>query len=341
MTKAYKELHYMESTRNSLSGVKHVHDRSYEILFVIDGDGSMLIGNNIYPIKENTVFLTSKMEIHNITPSSEKYIRNIININDDYLEFTEEKKIIIGLKGERIINSFKFYAVFKDSEDFTVRCDSEEIGTITTPPPVGDRFALAGRVWEVKEIDVQRRLLFVKSVDGKMQVSWPGESGEIHTKVLLAMRRVLTSDKEYQYLGENAKVRLANARRVAKNARVAENMVVFLGGQSYVLFPWLGTRAFRTARRFLQKHASELGISDIQSEGCNYITFKAKGNAARDLLAAMRDIIARDDVDPYELVGDGECPVFDKFDDYIPPELLRAAYAEDRLSPEEFKERFE
>ncbi len=262
-------------------------------------------------------------------------------INNDYLELTETKGIIIGLAGERIINSFKFYAVFKDSEDYTVRRDSEEIGTITTPPPVGDRFALAGRVWEVTEIDVQRRLLFVKSVDGKMQVSWPGESGEIHTKVLLAMRRVLTSDKEYQYLGENAKVRLANARRVAKNARVAENMVVFLGGQSYVLFPWLGTRAFRTARRFLQKHASELGISDIQSEGCNYITFKAKGNAARDLLAAMRDIIARDDVDPYELVGDGECPVFDKFDDYIPPELLRAAYAEDRLSPEEFKERFE
>lgn len=261
-------------------------------------------------------------------------------INNDYLELTEQKGIIIGLAGERIINSFKFYAVFKDSEDYTVRRDSEEIGTITTPPPVGDRFALAGRVWEVTEIDTQRRLLFVKSVDGKMQVSWPGEAGEIHTRVLVAMRRVLTSDKEYPYLGENARARLENARRVAKNARVADNMVVFLGGQSYVLFPWLGTRAFRTTRRFLQKHAAELGISDIQSEGCNYITFKAKGNAAKQLVGAMRSIIARDGVDPYELVFDGECPVFDKFDEYIPPELLRAAYAEDRLSPEEFKERF-
>ena len=262
-------------------------------------------------------------------------------INNDYLELTEQKGIIIGLAGERIINSFKFYAVFKDSEDYTVRRDSEEIGTITTPPPVGDRFALAGRVWEVIEIDTQRRLLFVKLVDGKMQVSWPGESGEIHTKVLLAMRRVLTSNKEYAYLGENARARLENARRVAKNARVGDNMVIFLGGQSYVMFPWLGTRAFRTTRRFLQKHAAELGLSDIQSEGCNYITFKAKGNAARDLIAAMQDIIAREGVDPYDLVFDGECPVFDKFDDYIPPELLRAAYAEDRLCVEEFKERFE
>ena len=262
-------------------------------------------------------------------------------INNDYLELTETKGIIIGLAGERIINSFKFYAVFKDSEDYTVRRDSEEIGTITTPPPVGDRFALAGRVWEVTEIDTQRRLLFVKSVDGKMQVSWPGEAGEIHTKVLLAMKKVLTSDKQYPFLGENARARLENARRVAKNARVADSMVVFLGGQSYVLFPWLGTRAFRTTRRFMQKYASELGISDIQSEGCNYITFKAKGDAGKNLLFAMRNIVAREGVDPDELVFDGECPVFDKFDDYIPPELLRLAYAEDRLSPSEFKERFE
>ena len=262
-------------------------------------------------------------------------------INGEYLELTEEKGIIIGLVGERIINSFKFYAVFKDSEDYTVRRDGEEIGTITTPPPVGDRFALGGRVWEVLEVDVSRRLIFVKAVDGKMQVSWPGESGEIHTRVLLAMRRVLTSDKQYSYLGENASARLENARRVARRSGMSENMVVFLGGQSYVLFPWLGTRAFRTAKRFLVSYASELGISDIQSEGCNYITFKARSpEAGAGLLSAIRDIIERDGVDPDRLVASGECPIFDKFDCYIPPELLREAYAIDRLSPEEFEERF-
>ena len=206
---------------------------------------------------------------------------------------------------------------------------------------MGDRFALAGRVWEVTEIDTRRRLLFVKAVDGKMQVSWPGESGEIHTRVLLAMREVLTTNKEYAYLGENARARLAHARRVAKNARVNDNMVVFLGGQSYVLFPWLGTRAFRTTRRFMQRYASELGISDIQSEGCNYITFKAKGDAGKNLLYSIRRIIERDGVEPTDLVADGECPVFDKYDEYIPPELLCEAYAVDRLSPSEFKERFE
>ena len=262
-------------------------------------------------------------------------------INNEFLEMTETKGLIVGLKGERILNSFKFYAVFKDSEDYTVRCDGEEIGTITTPPPVGDRFALAGRVWEVKEVDIPSKLIFVKAVEGKMEISWPGDSGEIHTKLLLAMRDVLFNGKEYPFLGENAKERLSHARRVAKNARMDENMLVFLGGQSYVLFPWLGTRSFRTLRRFLQKYAPELGISDIQSEGCCYITFKAKPEAGKSLLFGIRSILERDGLDTFSLVNDGECPVFDKFDEYIPPELLRDAYAVDRLYADEVLERFE
>ena len=261
-------------------------------------------------------------------------------INNDYLEMTEEKGVIIGLAGERIINSYKFYAVFKDSEDYTVRCDSEEIGTITTPPPVGDRFALAGRVWEVIELDIPRRLLFVKAVEGKMEVSWPGDSGEIHTKLLLAMRDVLFNGKDYAFLGDNAKERLKNARMVAKNAGMDDKMLVFLGGQSYVLFPWLGTRPFRTLKRFLQKNASRLGISDIQSQMCWYITFKAKDSAGKDILFNIRSIFETEGLDTQELVSDGECPVFDKYDDFIPPELLRRAYAVDKLCAEPVLERF-
>ena len=262
-------------------------------------------------------------------------------VNGEYLELTEQKGLIVGLKGERIINSYKFYAVFKDSEDYTVRNESEEIGTITTPPPVGDRFALAGRVWEVLETDIARKLIFVKAVDGKMEVSWPGDSGEIHTRILESMREVLCGDVEYRFLGDNASGRLENARHIARNAGMDKNTVIFLGGQNFVLFPWLGTRAFRTVRRFLQKHSSELGISDVRSEGCVYITFKASRSAGENLLIGMRQIVAREGVIPSELVFDGECPIFEKFDEFIPPELLREAYAQDRLCAEEMLYRFE
>lgn len=261
-------------------------------------------------------------------------------INQEYIEMTECGGLIVGLAGERIINSYKFYAVFKDSEDYTVRSGSEEIGTITTPPPIGDRFALAGRVWEVLEADIGRRLIFVKPVEGKMEVSWPGDSGEIHTKLLLKMRELLFNNKEYKFLGENARMRLEKARHVAKNAKMDKKLLVFLGGQSFCLFPWLGTRSFRTAKRFLKKYAFELGISDIQSESCCYITFKAKERSEESLMDHISNVISRDGIDTFDLVFDGELPVFDKYDEYVPAELLRDAFAVDRLFADEVIERF-
>ena len=99
---------------------------------------------------------------------------------------------------------------------------------------------------------------------------------------------------------------------------------------SCVLFPWLGTRSFRTLRRFLNFHATELGISGVASEGCYYITFKVKPSM-RDTLEARLLALLQDGFETEDLVGGGELPVFDKYDDFVPPELLRRAYAADRL----------
>ncbi len=256
-------------------------------------------------------------------------------IENDYIEMTEEKGLIVGLAGERLISSFKFYAVFKDSEDFTVRCESEEIGTITTPPPVGDRFALAGRVWEVEELDVARKLIYVKPVEGKMEVSWPGDYGEIHTKILQRMRRVLEEDTVYPYLKPNAAHRLEVARRLARNTGMLEHSIVHLGGYSWCIFPWLGTRSFRTFRKFIASRAYEYRISGIEHEAGAYITFKMEKGNDYLLAKGLAEAVRENGIDPMSLVGQGENPVFDKYDEYLPNSLLQKAYAADKLAPGE------
>ena len=255
-------------------------------------------------------------------------------LQEDYLEQTEEKTLIVGLKGERLTNSFKFYAVFKDTENYSVRCESDEIGTITTPPPVGDRFALAGRVWEVTELDVGRKLIYVKAVKGKMEISWPGDYGEIHTKIQQRMRRVLEEDVIYPYLKPNAVERLSVARHIAKNTGMLRHSVVSLGGMTYCMFPWLGTRSFRTLRKIMAKNAERLGISNIEYEGCCYITFRYEKT---DTLFFCRELdnICKNGIIKEDLISKSESPVFEKYDDYIPGDLLRAAYAADRLRTDE------
>lgn len=268
--------------------------------------------------------------------SKEDYKTLMISmIENDYIEMTEEKGLIVGLAGERLISSFKFYAVFKDSEDFTVRHESEEIGTITTPPPVGDRFALAGRVWEVEELDVARKLIYVKPVEGKMEVSWPGDYGEIHTKILQRMRRVLEEDTIYPYLKPNAVHRLEVARHLARNTGMLEHSIVHLGGYSWCVFPWLGTRAFRTFRKFLASHAFEYRISGIEHEAGAYIVFKMEKGNDYFLARGLAEAVERNGIDPITVIASSENPVFDKYDEYLPNVLLQKAYAADKLDPTE------
>ena len=272
--------------------------------------------------------------------SKEDYRTLILSmLQNDYLEMTEEKGLIVGLAGERLLKSFKFYAVFKDTEDYTVRCGSDEIGTITTPPPVGDRFALAGRVWEVEELDIARKLIYVKSVQGKMEVSWPGDYGEIHTKILERMKRVLEEDVTYPYLKPNAAHRLEVARHLARNTGMLEQPLVHLGGYSYCLFPWLGTRSFRTLRKFIAKTAVRSRVSGIEFEGGCYITFKMEKGDPASFAEELYEEVCRRGICCEDLVGASENPVFEKYDDYIPGELLRRAYAADKLRPDEAERR--
>lgn len=260
-------------------------------------------------------------------------------LQNEFIEMTEEKGLIVGLRGERLTNSFKFYAVFKDSEDYTVRCESDEIGTITTPPPVGDRFALAGRVWEVEELDIARKLIYVKAVSGKMEVSWPGEYGEIHTKILERMRRILAEDTVYPYLKPNAQHRLEIVRNLAKNTGIPQSSLVHLGGYTWCLFPWLGTQSFRTLRKFIMANAAKFGISNLEFEGCYYMTFRMESASDYALIKGLCDIIEREGIDKSKLVGATEAPVFEKYDDFIPAELLRKQYAADKLRVDEVMRR--
>ncbi|MBE6569571.1 MAG: DEAD/DEAH box helicase [Ruminococcaceae bacterium] len=256
-------------------------------------------------------------------------------IQNDWLEMTEERELILGLRGERLVNSFKFYAVFKDTDDYTVRCESDEIGILNSPPPVGDRFALAGRVWEVEDLDLPRHLIYVKPVKGKMEVAWPGDYGEVHTRILERMRQVLREDTEYPYLKEGALKRLRVARALARSTGLCDHSILRLGGYTWALFPWLGTRSFRTLRRYLVRNAGAFRLSGLEFEGCHYMTFKLEGGNGDDLIRMLAEKTAAEGVDLESLIGETEAPVFEKYDEFIPSALLRKAYRDDKLRSDE------
>ncbi len=274
---------------------------------------------------------------HRITAEDYKLLlRHLLEIN--HIEKTEEGGLIVGLAGERQINSFKFYAVFKENEEYTVRSKSEELGTIVMPPPVGEKIAIAGHVWIVEEIDHKRHLVYCELVKGNVPAYFGQCPGDINTKVLERMRQVLAEEKAYPYLMKNASARLAEARRTAKYSGLCETPLVNLGGNMWCLFPWLGTYAFLAMERFLKlKCAGPLGLSALDSSRPYFIQFKMK--ATKEEFFRVLKSEAAKSFDPIELVYKGEIPLFEKYDEFVPPELVRKGFAYGILGIDEMKAR--
>ncbi len=247
-------------------------------------------------------------------------------IEKDHIQRTESGGLIVGLAGERVTNNYKFYAVFAENIEYTVRSESQELGTIVQPPPVGERIAIAGHVWVIEEIDHQRHLIEATQVKGKVPAYFGEVAGDVNTRVLERMRQALQESRTYPYLMENATARLAQARHVAANAHLADEPLVCLGGTMWCLFPWLGSYAFLALERFLKiKCASQLGLKGLDSARPYYLQFKMQADADEFFRVVKEQ--AELPLDPMELVYPGEVPYFDKYDEFVPPELIRKGFA--------------
>ncbi len=256
----------------------------------------------------------------------------------DHIARTENGGLILGLAGERIVNNYKFYAVFRENVEYAVRAGSEELGTIVKPPPAGEKIAIAGRVWAVDEVDHRKREVWVTLVKGKIPAYFGDVAGDVHTRILERMARVLEEDQEYLYLMPQARARLAQAREDFRAAGMGRRPLVSLGGKMWALFPWLGSYAFLALERFLKLRCGKrLGLRGLSPSRPYYLQFTMEVSEEEFYRIVAQE--AEKDLDPLELVYPKEVPVFEKYDEYVPAELVRKGFAYGVLDVQGMKER--
>ena len=244
----------------------------------------------------------------------------------DHIQQTEQGGLIVGLAGERVVNSFKFYGVFQENEEYTVRCESQELGTVVLPPPVGEKLAIAGHVWEVLDIDHKRHLVYCAQVKGSIPAYFGECPGDLNTKILHRMRQVLLEENQYPYLMKNAVARLSQTRYTASRSGAGRDPLIQLGGNMWCLLPWVGTYPFLAMERFLKIRCGErLGLKNFDSARPYYMQFTMKVDAKNFFRIVKEE--AEKPFDPLELVYPKELPLFDKYDEYLPEELVRKGFA--------------
>jgi len=262
---------------------------------------------------------------HRITQDDYKILLRHL-LETDHINRTENGGLIVGLTGERIVNNYKFYAVFRENIEYSVRAGSEELGTIVKPPPAGDKIAIAGRVWVVEEVDHKKRVVWCELVKGNIPAYFGDVAGDIHTRILERMQRVLSEQKNYPYLMRHAVCRLKEARCSFSRSGMAERPLIHLGGNMWALFPWLGSYAFLALERFLKlRCAKQLGLKGLQAARPYYMQFTMKADEA-EFYRIVREEAAKE-IDPLELVYPRENPVFEKYDEYVPEQLVRKGFA--------------
>ena len=256
----------------------------------------------------------------------------------DHINRTENGGVILGITGESIVNNYKFYAVFRENVEYTVHSGSEQLGTIVKPPPVGDKIAIAGRVWAVDEVDHKRREVYCTLVKGNIPAYFGDVAGDIHTRILERMHTVLEENKNYPYLMPHAVCRLQEARETYLKSSMASSPLVHLGGKMWALFPWLGSYAFLALERFLKiRCGTRLGLKGLNSSRPYYMQFTMQ--VSEEEFYAILAEEAEKPFDPLELVYPKEVPVFEKYDEYIPEELVRKGFACGVLDIEGMKQR--
>ena len=106
---------YHDVGKDSFNGVRHSHEKSYEIIFALSGDGVFLVDDNIFPIKPNHLYLVDGMSTHCSSPiSADNYQRRKVIIKGTPLERILKSFDSLSLIGKMFPNGGRCIAPSKD-----------------------------------------------------------------------------------------------------------------------------------------------------------------------------------------------------------------------------------
>ena len=181
------------------------------------------------------------------------------------------------------------------------------------------------------EIDYKKKSIFVKATDESGKVYWRGGKGTfIHTKVVEKIKQVLLENQDYAYLQSQGKQRLKEARSLAKREGLQDSNFIQLEENLYCFFPWLGTASFQTLERIINIYMRQyLDIIKVNSFCPYYFLIKLGDCTFENFKQELINFIQKDfSTDDLIFVEDIK---LNKYDNFIPNNLLKKAFANDYL----------
>lgn len=245
-------------------------------------------------------------------------------LQEEYLQRIDQGGIIIGLKGEKITNHYSFYSVFQEEKTYQVIAGEGEIGTLTNCPAAEEVFVLAGKSWKVISIDEERMVIYVKKVKSARIPSWCGSGGDVHTRIVRRMKKVLCEDNEYPYLLPGAMKLLDESRVYARKSGLTDNRIISCDGHTFYICPWVGTKQIRTLIKMLSCGLKK-PLEIVSVSGARYYIRITTELSVKECIQRLKEY-KYDFDDPDMVLPREQTPYVDKYDFMVPKGLLRMAF---------------
>lgn len=282
----------------------------HQLLSIVKQTSGIELKNLISLLKENQTFqLIEEYEIKLLIEHS---------IQEDYLEKIREE-VILGLEGEKIVNSREFYSVFITEPDFKVIHSGRKIGQIPFSPQikVDENLLLAARIWKIKDIDFKGCVIeVIPAKDGKTPMFF-GNGGSIHQEIRKEMLRILIGKENYEELNGECVSVLEQLRFEFQGYPVTDfdlDRPMVIKENKIIWFTFTGTVINRSLKMLIEMSGYEVIMNEMNSS--LEINIRDKSS---NFLEQISDNYSRLDIHLEQLLTKGDSLLsFSKWGIYLP-----------------------
>lgn len=244
-------------------------------------------------------------------------------------------ELVLGIEGERITNSYTFYAVFKTPEEFRIVAGSKTLGALPVDSLIlkDQHIVFGGRRWKVTDIDEGRKTIYVISTKGGKPPKFNGSGMSVHDKVRQEMLniyrmgdyRIEAGGQKVDFVDSIGKQLFREGADFFKKADI-ENQPIFQSGKRCYIFSWMGDKIVNTLTVLLIRSGyicSSFG-GVIEVENSNPIDVK-------NCLLELANSKLPDETDLAGILSIQQKQV-EKYDEYLPEALLTEGYGRKAFS---------
>jgi ATP-dependent Lhr-like helicase len=233
----------------------------HQALSITKGHSGIRLTELINQLKENTAF--KQIELSEI----DEILKHLIEI--DFLEKLQHE-VIIGVEGEKVVNSRDFYSVFKTEENFKVVNAGNTIGEIPFSPQIieDENILLSAKIWKIKFVDHKaKKIEVIPTKDGKKPMFFGG-GATIHQRIREKMFEVLYSKTDYDFLDQPSCDEIEILRKdfsVFNITDLQSDRPLLTAEKHLQLFTFTGTRINRTIQLLLNIAGIKNTLDDSSS----------------------------------------------------------------------------